>query len=123
MLRGVLDETDDGERLFLASELALVSNFRQSLTLDAKKLYVRLFQRKFDWIQSIKYDEIFDVQDAITCLLKHDFLIDGEGSFFHFKDFAQNRLRVFTYYFFRNQLRRHRKSAESCVCSQLEKAM
>lgn len=77
----MLDETDDGERLFLASELALVSAFRQTLSLDAKKLYVRLFQRKFDWIQTIKYDEIFDVGEAIECLCKQGFLVDGEVDF------------------------------------------
>ena len=49
VLRGVLEETDDGE-LFLPDEVDYVKTFR-ALSLQARKLYVRLFQRKHSWIQ------------------------------------------------------------------------
>ena len=49
VLRGVLEETDDGE-LFLPDELQYIKSFR-ALSLQARKLYVRLFQRKHSWIQ------------------------------------------------------------------------
>ena len=49
VLRGVLEETEDGE-LFLPEEVRHVERFR-SLNLQAKKLYVRLFQRKYAWLQ------------------------------------------------------------------------
>ena len=49
VLRGVLEETEDGE-LFTHEELGYVNIFR-TLDLDSKKLYVRLFQRKLAWLQ------------------------------------------------------------------------
>lgn len=48
VLRGVLEETEDGE-LFLPEEVKHVERFR-NLNLQAKKLYVRLFQRKHAWL-------------------------------------------------------------------------
>ena len=70
VLRGVIDETDDGERLFLPDELKIAEVFRKTLSLDSRKLYVRLFQRKFDWIQtqSMKYDEVHDLESALASL-------------------------------------------------------
>ena len=71
VLRGVIDETDDGERLFLPDELRITEVFRKRLSLDSRKLYVRLFQRKFDWIQTqsmTKYDEVHDLESALTSL-------------------------------------------------------
>ena len=56
VLRGVLEETDDGE-LFLPEELEYVKTFR-ALSLQARKLYVRLFQRKHSWIQVRKSRKI-----------------------------------------------------------------
>ena len=76
VLRGVLEETDDG-RLFLEEELAVVDVFRHQLSLDAQKLYVRLFQRKFDWIQDAKkYDEVLDPEEALSSLCQRGFLRD-----------------------------------------------
>ena len=49
VLRGVLEETDDGE-LFLSEEIEYVNKFR-NLSLEGRKLYVRLFQRKHTWLQ------------------------------------------------------------------------
>lgn len=49
VLRGVLEETDDGE-LFLPQEKEYVIQFR-TLSLQERKLYVRLFQRKHTWLQ------------------------------------------------------------------------
>ena len=49
VLRGVLEETDDGE-LFLPQEKEYVNKFR-NLSLPERKLYVRLFQRKHTWLQ------------------------------------------------------------------------
>ena len=71
VLRGVIDETDDGERLFLPDELRIAEVFRKRLSLDSRKLYVRLFQRKFDWIQTqsmTKYDEVHDLESALASL-------------------------------------------------------
>ena len=49
VLRGVLEETDDGE-LFLPEEKEYVNRFR-GLSINERKLYVRLFQRKHTWLQ------------------------------------------------------------------------
>ena len=49
VLRGVLEETEDGE-LFLPEEKEYVDKFR-NLSINERKLYVRLFQRKNSWLQ------------------------------------------------------------------------
>ena len=49
VLRGVLEETEDGE-LFLPDEKEYVNRFR-GLSINERKLYVRLFQRKYTWLQ------------------------------------------------------------------------
>jgi hypothetical protein len=77
ILRGVIDETDDRE-LFEATELEIVDKFR-ALDLHAKKLYVRLFQRKLAWILrgSISYDEIPEIDLALSDLCQNGFLQSG----------------------------------------------
>ena len=80
----VLDYTDD-RRLFSDDELAIVDRFRGEggLGLDARRLYVRLFERKFDWIrrEKIKYGgkEISDEDGALAELERAGFLRTGEG--------------------------------------------
>ena len=53
VLRGVLEETEDGE-LFLPDEIEYVNRFR-ALSINERKLYVRLFQRKHAWLQVSSY--------------------------------------------------------------------
>ena len=78
ILRGVIDESDDCE-LFNDDELKIVTQFRQ-LDLNCKKLYVRLFQRKHAWItrNSIKYEEIPDLDRCLEVLKVNSFLKSGE---------------------------------------------
>ena len=77
ILRGVIEETDD-KKLFLDEELATVIIFR-SLDLDSRKLYVRMFQRKHNWLKigDIKYEEIYDVAAAFQSLLEAGLLNEG----------------------------------------------
>lgn len=79
ILRGVIDETDDNE-LFDQSELEKIHLFR-SLDLDARKLYVRLFQRKPAWILrgAISYDEIRDEDKELKVLAEKGFLLSGSS--------------------------------------------
>ena len=78
----VLDCTDD-RRLFNDGELAFVDRFRTSLCLDARRLYVRLFERKFDWIRREKINyggkEVGDEDGALRELEETGFLRTGEG--------------------------------------------
>ena len=77
ILRGVINETDDKE-LFLDSELAIVNDFWE-FSLDAKKTFVRLFQRKHAWIleRSISYDEIQSQDIQLKFLVSKKFLQSG----------------------------------------------
>ena len=79
VLRGVIEETEDGE-LFLPEELEYVKRFR-GLTLESKKLYVRLFQRKYSWLQAskIKYDEISDNVGAANLLSQTELIEDNSA--------------------------------------------
>ena len=74
IVRGVIDETDDKE-LFDEDELKSIDDFR-SLSLDGKKLFIRLFQRKHSWIlrKMINYDEILDIEDHLSDLSSKGFL-------------------------------------------------
>ena len=80
ILRGVFDETDDDKELFNDTELKVVETFR-NLSLDEKKLYVRLFQRKHHWIlsKSISYEEIQNVHQALERLCLSGFVQSGAG--------------------------------------------
>ena len=73
-MRGVIDETDDKE-LFDEDELKIIDDFR-SLSLDGKKLFIRLFQRKHSWIlrKMINYDEILNIENQLVDLCSKDFL-------------------------------------------------
>jgi Fanconi-associated nuclease 1 len=74
ILRGVIDETDDKE-LFKDDELKTIEDFR-TLSLDAKKLFVRLFQRKHSWLlqKAINYEEIQNVEKQLADLCSKGFL-------------------------------------------------
>jgi len=65
----VIDCTDDWE-LFNQDELDMIETYR-NLPLSAKKLYVRLFNRKHAWIleSGMKYDECPDVAAAAQILV------------------------------------------------------
>ena len=75
--RGVIDETTDKD-LFENYELELVERFR-NLDLNARKMYVRLFQRKHSWIlrKNIAYDEIRNSDDNLRILCQSGFLKSG----------------------------------------------
>lgn len=81
ILRGVIDETDDKE-LFNEEELEFVAKFREGLSLDGKKMFVRLFGRKFSWItvENIKYEEIADKEKALLELEALGFVQNGNES-------------------------------------------
>ncbi len=78
VIRGVIDETED-KSLFLPDEIETLELFR-SLEVNARKLYVRLFQRKWSWIllQQISYDEVFGIDRALKTLVKEGFLHEGK---------------------------------------------
>ncbi len=77
VVRCVVDETDDRE-LLDETEIRVVEAFR-ALSLDARKLYVRLFQRKLAWLQrqQVQYEEVGVLDKALEDLVKHGFLISG----------------------------------------------
>ena len=72
-------------RLFNDDELAVVDRFRGKggggLSLDARRLYVRLFERKFDWIRREKINyggkEVGDEDGALRELEEAGFLRTG----------------------------------------------
>ena len=74
-------------RLFNDDELAVVDRFRGKgggggcLSLDARRLYVRLFERKFDWIRREKINyggkEVGDEDSALRELEEDGFLRTG----------------------------------------------
>jgi len=70
----VIDCTDD-KNLFTDEELDMIDSYR-ALSLEARKLYVRLFNRKHAWISQdkIRYDEIPDVQKTAQELTETKFL-------------------------------------------------
>ena len=74
-------------RLFNDDELAVVDRFRGKgggggLSLDARRLYVRLFERKFDWIRREKINyggkEVGDEDGALRELEEAGFLRTGK---------------------------------------------
>ena len=77
ILRGVIDETDDKE-LFDENEIGIIKAFR-SFSLDSKKLFCRLFQRKKAWLmrKNIQYDEIKDIDECLQILCDNGFLSDS----------------------------------------------
>lgn len=77
VVRGVIDETDD-VRLFDEHDLDIIDTFRK-LSLEAKKVYVRLFQRKFGWIQisQIKNDEFHDKEGSLKELVEKGLILDS----------------------------------------------
>ncbi len=79
VLRCVLDETDDGETLLDAADWATVRAYRE-LSLDARRLFVRLFQRRHAWLQrgQVKYDEVADTDAALKDLVGAGLLMDGK---------------------------------------------
>ena len=83
ILRCVIEETDDKD-LFNDQELDMVSRFH-GLNLDAKKIYVRLFQRKHTWLNEgqIKYEEVQDLPAALNELLIAEFLMAGIDTIFN----------------------------------------
>ncbi len=81
VLRCVVDETDDRE-LLEEGEVDVVEAFRR-LPLDARKLYVRLFQRKLAWLQraQLEYEEVADTEAALDDLVQAGLITDGDGNF------------------------------------------
>jgi len=67
----VIDCTQD-KNLFNDDELDVIDKYR-ALSLEARKLYVRLFNRKHAWISEdkIRYDEIPDVQKTAKELIQN----------------------------------------------------
>jgi len=66
----VIDCTDDRE-LFTSEELNIIQSYRR-MSLPARKLYVRLLNRKHVWLMSpaiSKYDEISDPEQAASQLV------------------------------------------------------
>ncbi len=88
-VRSVVVETDD-RRLFTEQELRLAESFLESrgeevksgaISLDAKKIYVRLFQRKLAWLKrsQIAYkEEVVDEDAALNELVDVKLLVDGK---------------------------------------------
>jgi len=76
IIQCVIDCTDDRD-LFEAEELRMIESYR-SLPLSARKLYVRLYNRKFAWIPetSIKYSECPDVPQTASILVDAALLQD-----------------------------------------------
>ena len=76
-------------RLFNDDEIAVVDRFRSKggggLSLDARRLYVRLFERKFDWIRREKINyggkEVGDEDGALRELEEAGFLGTGNLTF------------------------------------------
>ena len=76
-------------RLFNEDEIAVVDRFRSKggggLSLDARRLYVRLFERKFDWIRREKINyggkEVGDEDGALRELEGTGFLRTGNLTF------------------------------------------
>ena len=76
-------------RLFNEDEIAVVDRFRSKggggLSLDARRLYVRLFERKFDWIRREKINyggkEVGNEDGALRELEGTGFLRTGNLTF------------------------------------------
>ncbi|TRY67681.1 hypothetical protein TCAL_02942 [Tigriopus californicus] len=77
ILKGVIEETDDRD-LLDETELGWIQDF-QRLEINAKKLYVRLFGRKFGWLtaNNIRYEEIANLSQALKDLRDVRFLDSG----------------------------------------------
>ncbi|CAB4063618.1 FAN1 [Lepeophtheirus salmonis] len=78
IVRGVLEECPDDANLFTVDEISLATKCFKSLSYDAQKLYVRLFQRKWTWIsiKKISYAEIVNVENTLKELEEHFFIND-----------------------------------------------
>lgn len=79
IVRCVIDHSDD-RRLFNESDMAVVGSYRD-MCLDARKLYVRMFDRKIGWKMRkdvLKYKEIHDGDAALKDLLAKGLFRDGE---------------------------------------------
>lgn len=78
ILQMVMAHPDD-VALFNEEELKIVQNF-EDLSLDGKKLYVRIFGRKFAWItrDNLRYDEeIPDIDEALEQMCNAKLLVTG----------------------------------------------
>jgi len=78
ILTCVIDCTDDYQ-LFSPQEIQIIESYRK-LPLSARKLYVRLFNRKHTWIleSSMKYDECPDIHGASSFLVSAKLLLNKE---------------------------------------------
>ncbi|XP_040566025.1 fanconi-associated nuclease 1 [Lepeophtheirus salmonis] len=78
IVRGVLEECPDDANLFTVDEISLATKCFKSLSYDAQKLYVRLFQRKWTWIsiKKMSYAEIVNVENTLKELEEHFFIND-----------------------------------------------
>ena len=76
VIKCVIDCSED-KNLFSDDELDVVDDYR-ALTLDCKKLFVRLLNRKHAWLyrDKIRYDEIQDTEEALKKLVDTGFLDD-----------------------------------------------
>jgi len=78
VLTCVIDCTDD-KNLFNDEELDIIDKYR-NLSLDCKKLFVRLLNRKHAWIykEKIRYDEIHSLESALETLVVEDMFDNQE---------------------------------------------